>query len=143
LPSISVELSGTDAIHLESADVTSAEQSDAIEGGTEYVFPVGGDVPASAPIGPLGTKEVVDALLADREVLEHATSATQVAATTRSEERRAPLATPTMNIITASRSRTWNAHPARWVISLSRTASPRVEANRSLLCSSVSQAATA
>jgi hypothetical protein len=112
-------LSGTEEIHFESAGVTSPEQSDATEAGTEYTLPVGCEVPASAPIGPLGTGgdvDGVDALSTEPEVFEHATSAAHATASTTSslrarsrrrsgEPRVALLASPTMSIITASRSR--------------------------------------
>jgi hypothetical protein len=86
LPSVSVELSGTDAIHVDSRDVTSDEQSGGMVRGTEYVSPVGGEVPASVLIEPLGGGKVAVALAFGRlepEPFEHATSTAQVMPTAR------------------------------------------------------------
>jgi hypothetical protein len=86
LPSVSVELSGTDAIHVDSRDVTSDEQSGGMERGTECVSPVGGQVPASVLIEPLGAGEVAVALALGRlapEPFEHATNTAQMMTTAR------------------------------------------------------------
>jgi hypothetical protein len=75
-----------EAIHLDSDEVTSDEQSDAMERGTEYVLPVSGEVPASSLIGSLGAGDMVDgveSVTLELEVFEHATSAALLTASSR------------------------------------------------------------